>query len=320
VKSPEATGPFADRRRARSPAATVIALLSVGAFLTVALTDWPLTTLSEFWSEHAMLTNLVSSAVFAGFTITVIETWLRRQEERQDERRRRAEERRLTVVRSAAYNAVARGPIAQRRIMWFLVHGGEFRRVPEFDVAAAHGRELRAILARLGLAETSEDDVMNGTVARPALAPRLAVLAVDEPWRRLVHDVLLDVVHQFRVLIARWSALLLTTEESLNALNDLAEQAEELSVLFVEFDGRRSSSAFVDDQLQERQQLWSRAFANAVSLEEALIGKGGERLTAGGPFITPGRGLLAPEDRAELEKRATEERASLRLYRARLRM
>jgi hypothetical protein len=320
VKSSAGSARSADRHRARSPAATVIALLSVGAFLTVALTDWPLTTLSEFWSDHAMLTNLVSSAVFAGFTITVIETWLHRQEERQDESRRRAEEMRLTVVRSAAYNAVARGPIGQRRIMWFLVHGGEFRRVPEFDVAAAHGRELHAILARLDLAETSEDDVMDGGVERPALAPRLAVLAADERWRRLVHDVLLDVVHHFRVLIARWSALLLTTEESLRALKDLAEQAEELSMLFVEFDGRRPSSAFAGDQLHERRQLWSRAFANAVSLEEALIDKGGERPTAGGTFVTPGRSLLAPEDRAELEKRATEERSSLRLYRTRLRM
>jgi hypothetical protein len=283
VKSSAGTARSADRHRARSPAAPVIALLSVGAFLAAALTDWPLTTLSEFWSDHAMLTNLVSSAVFAGFTITVIETWLRRQEERQDESRRRAEEQRLTVVRSAAYNAVGRGPIAQRRIVWFLVHGGEFRRVPEFDVAAAHGRELRAILARLDLAETSEDDVMDGGVARPALAPRLAVLATDERWRRLVHDVLLDVVHHFRVLIARWSALLLTTEESLRALKDLAEQAEELSMLFVEFDGRRPSAAFAGDQLHERRQLWSRAFANAVSLEEALIDKGGERPTAGGP-------------------------------------
>ena len=91
-------------------------------------------------------------------------------------------------------------------------------------------------------------------------------------------------------------------------------------MLFVEFDGRRPSSAFAGDQLHERRQLWSRAFANAVSLEEALIDKGGERPTAGGTFVTPGRSLLAPEDRAELEKRATEERSSLRLYRTRLRM
>jgi hypothetical protein len=38
------------------------------------------------------------------------------------------------------------------------------------------------------------------------------------------------------VLVARWSSLLLTTEESLGALRDLAGQAEEFSRIFVEFD------------------------------------------------------------------------------------
>jgi hypothetical protein len=252
------------------------------------------------------------------YSARIIERWLHRQEQRQKQRqeqsRRRAEQRRLTVVRSAAYNAIARGRIAQRRIMWFLVHGGEFRRVPEFAVSAEHMRGLRSILTRLELEETSEHEVMEGAVARPDLMPRLAVLSADTRWRRLAHDVLLDVVHHFRTLIARWSALLLTTEESLRALNDLAEQAEELSMLFVEFDGHRPTSGFVGDQLQERLLLWSRAFANAVSLEEALIDKGGERKSPAGPFVTPGRNLLAPEDRAELERFAAEPRLSLRVY------
>jgi hypothetical protein len=74
-----------------------------------------------------------------------------------------------------------------------------------------------------------------------------------------VHDVLLDVMRHFQTLIARWSALLLTTEEDPRALKDLAEQAEELSMLFVEFDGRRPTSASAGDQLQQRLLLWSRA-------------------------------------------------------------
>lgn len=45
-------------------------------------------------------------------------------------------------------------------------------------------RELRAILARLDLAETSEHHVMEGRVAQSDLLPRLdAVLAADERWR-----------------------------------------------------------------------------------------------------------------------------------------
>ena len=155
---------------------------------------------------------------------------------------------------------------------------------------------------------------MRLAVPRPGLTHRLAMLSADEPWRRLVHDVLLDVVHSFRSLIARWSALLLTTDESLQALKDLAEQAEELSQLFVEFDGALPPSGDVADEVEERQVLWRRAFANSVSLEEALIDKGGERRIVGSPFRTPGRHLLAPDDRAELERRDTEPQLSLRVY------
>jgi hypothetical protein len=314
VESSEPTDTRPDRRRRRSPVAAIIAALSVAAVLAVALSDWPLTTLSGFWSAHAMLTNLVSSAVFAGFTIAVIERWLHAQEQRQAEALRRAEQQRLAVVRSAAYNAVARGPIAQRRIMWFLVHGGEFRRVPEFGLSEERRRELRAILARLALVETSEQEVMRQVVPRPDLMPPLTLLAADEQWRRLVHEVLLDIVHNFRVLIARWSALLLTTEESLRALKDLAEQAEELSMLFVEYDGDRPTSSFVGDSGQERLLLWRRAFANAVALEEALIDKGGERTTLDGRFVTPGRRLLEPDDLTELHSHDAVPRPSLRLY------
>ena len=71
-----------------------------------------------------MLTDLVSSAAFTVLTVTVIEAWVHRQQERRTAAVRRAEQQRLTVVRSAAYNAVARAPIAQRRIMWFLVQLG----------------------------------------------------------------------------------------------------------------------------------------------------------------------------------------------------
>ena len=64
-----------------------------------------------------MLTNLVSSAAFAVLTVRLIEAWLDRQEERRKTEVRRAEQERLTVVRSAAYNAVARAPFAQSQIM-----------------------------------------------------------------------------------------------------------------------------------------------------------------------------------------------------------
>lgn len=277
--------------------------LSVAAVVALAASDGPPASLSGFWSQHAMLTNLVSSAGFAVLTVTVIEAWVHRRQQR-----------RLTVVRSAAYNAVARAPFAQTQIMWFLVHGGELRRVPEFEISETHVRQLRAILAWLGLAQTSEHDVASGAVSPPELADRFSRLAQNEHWRRVVHDVLRDALHAFRVVVARWSSLLLTTEESLEALRDLAGQAEEFSRIFVEFDPQRPASDYHDDALRHRQQLWTRAFANAVALEEALADKGGERNTPAGHFRTPGRRLLPPDDLAALEERDPAATLSLRLY------
>ena len=199
-----------------------IGSLSVAAVVALAVSDGPPMSWSGFWSQHAMLTNLVSSAAFAVLTVTLIEAWLDRQEERRKTEVRRAEQERLTVVRSAAYNAVARAPFAQSQIMWFLVHGGELRRVPEFEISETDARKLRAILAWLGLAQTSERDVAIGAAAQPEFADRFSRLAQNEHWRRVVHDVLRDALHAFRVLVARWSSLLLTTEESLEAPRDLA--------------------------------------------------------------------------------------------------
>ena len=57
--------------------------LSVAAVVALAASDGPPASLSGFWSQHAMLTNLVSSAGFAVLTVTVIEAWVHRQQERR---------------------------------------------------------------------------------------------------------------------------------------------------------------------------------------------------------------------------------------------
>ena len=49
--------------------------LSIAAVVALAASDGPPASLSGFWSQHAMLTNLVSSAGFAVLTVTVIEAW-----------------------------------------------------------------------------------------------------------------------------------------------------------------------------------------------------------------------------------------------------
>jgi hypothetical protein len=147
--------------------------------------------------------------------------------------------------------------------------------------------------------QRAQGDAPRGATA--GLSGRFRAPAQDEQWRRLAHVVLLDVVHSFRLLVARWSALVLTTEESARALQDLAAQAEELSRVFVEFHSGKPASNYVGGEWRKRQLLWSRSFA--VAREEALIDKAGERATVGERFRTPGRNLLPLADRRKLEDR-----------------
>jgi hypothetical protein len=102
-----------------------------------------------------------------------------------------------------------------------------------------------------------------------------------------------------RLLVARWSALLLTTEESARALQDLAAQAEELSTVFVEFDAGRRASNYVGGERRKRLLLWSRAFA--VALEEALIDKAVSARPSVSVSGRLGRNLLPLADRRKLE-------------------
>jgi hypothetical protein len=199
--------------------------------------------------------------------------------------------------------------------MWFLVHGGELRPVPEFRISDEQVHELRMILARLDLPETSEHDVMDHVTGRPCSSAQFDVLAQDQHWRRLVHEVLLDVVHGFRVLVARWSALLLASEESQRTLTDLAAQVEELSTVFVALDGRMPASDSVAARLDKHRDLWTQAFANAVAMEEKLIDLGGERRSDHRRFTTPGRALLPPADLVQLQARDAQPAPSTwRLY------
>ena len=58
VENLEPAGPLADRQRPGSPLALAIAVLSVGAVVAVALSDWQLTTLSRFVSSSVVETGI----------------------------------------------------------------------------------------------------------------------------------------------------------------------------------------------------------------------------------------------------------------------
>jgi hypothetical protein len=291
-----------------------VALISI--FLVAALiwSESSSRVVSDFWASHPMFTNLAASAVFAFVTAAVVTGLISRQ-------RRSVQEQRLHIVRAVAYNAVARAPIAQRRIMWFLVYGGDFEPLPEFQLRVDTMQRAARIFIALRLEQTTEEAVMQGRTGRPADGDRFAQLLDDERWRALAFDVLREAVHVCRLLVARWSALLLSTPESTRALRSLAAQAEELCRIFVEVDPHRPASARGEHWTQDVTELWYREFANAVALEEALIDRGRERAglyDGDRRFIAPGRHLLRRTDqeiiRRDADRDPFRERTEVRLY------
>ena len=84
----------------------------------------------EPWREPQITIGLLIDA--AGFT---------RREQRQAEVRRRAGQQHLLVCARRPYNAVARDPLAQRRIMWLLVHGGDTPASRSCDLPAGGVRD-----------------------------------------------------------------------------------------------------------------------------------------------------------------------------------
>jgi len=286
------------RRSGRWTAAASLLLIIV-----VALSDVLLGDVSAFWSRHNMLTNLISSLAFALLTITVIDYLL--------ERGRAARRQVVTLV---AYNAIARAPIGQRRVMWQLVCGGEYVITDvDFPLSDQTRERLGRLLRQAGLDPVDEDAVINDESPTPDQTARISVLADNREWLALAYTVLSGCLHTVRLVIARWSPLLIASDESVSLLAELGRQAEELSNLYVQLlpfvRGRKN--AFTDEEKTSFVRRWTRAFANAIALDEALIRRGGER---GPGWINPARHLLPAIDVADLDRRDQTRDGPLRVY------
>jgi len=267
--------------------------------VALALSDIVLPAAAAFWSEHAMFTNLVSSVAFVLLTVTFVDLLL--------ERGRSA---RREAVTSVAYNAIARAPMGQRRIMWHLVHGGEFVASPDFSVPSDTTERLRAERRAANLDEADETTVMVDATAAPDMAAATAALAARREWVLLAYGVLRDASYGFRLVIARWSALMIAGDDSVRVLSELGRQAEEFADLVVALLPvvREQRAALTDEERAAFVSRWNCAFANAIALDEALIRLGGER---GPGWTSAARRLLSATDHAALER---SPRSSLRLY------
>ena len=168
-------------------------------------------------------------------------------------------------------------------------------------------------MTRLDLPEVSEQKVRNQELTPPSLVPRLTVLCGDKEWVELAYDSLRDTVQTFRVVIARWSGLLVVTEQTLLTLRELAAQAEELSNLLVRLlpTVRLNKIGFTDHEIIDFELYWRKAFSNAVSLDEKLFRIGGER---GANWSTDGRNLLQPPDLVALKAADISRSSNMRLY------
>lgn len=248
-----------------------------------------------------MLTNLVASTIFVVIGLTIVQYWITRRDARK-----------LSVTVEVAYNSIARAPLGQRRMMWFLLHGGELVEDLDFKLSVEQVNTVKEIIDGHKLDQVSEGRVRNALVEAPPLYERLSTLAADPKWVQLAYDALRSTVAGFRVIIARWAGLLVTTDQTARALRELSEQAEELTEVFVRLlplvranGGKLSETELIDLYLH-----WRKSFTNAVRLDEALIQLGGER---GDRWTTDGRRLLQKNDFAALERLAVTGNA-LRVY------
>ncbi|MFG2472320.1 hypothetical protein ACGFXB_43775 [Streptomyces canus] len=234
---------------------------------------------------------------------TLVEEWIARRDEA-----------RLRLVILVACGALARAPLAQRRVMWFALNGGHFIEDADFQLAPESADRVRAILARHDLAEVKENDAINEVAVPPGTAVRISVLATDPEWAQTAYDLLRGCSHGCRVIMARWAPLLTGTDTSAAILEEIALQSEQLTqvqVLLLRV-ARGRVSEFQPEEIDELGELWRKEFANSIALEGALTQLSGKR---GPGWVPDGWNLLEATDLEALRAReSVGERRSMRLY------
>ncbi|MFK4101678.1 hypothetical protein ACI2L1_16665 [Streptomyces sp. NPDC019531] len=241
--------------------------------------------------------------LFLALGATLIEEWIARRDEA-----------RLRLVILVACGALARAPLAQRRVMWFALNGGHLIEDADFRLNPDLADRMKTILARHALPEIKENDVIHEVVRPPGTASRISVLAADPEWARTAYDLLRGCSHGFRVITARWAPLLTGTDRSAAILEEVALQSEQLTQVQVRLlpVARGRVREFQPGEIDELGELWRREFANSIALDEALTQLSGKR---GPGWVTDGRNLLETPDVDALRARdSARERRSMRLY------
>lgn len=259
--------------------------------LGLTATDWPAEELRPFWTEHPFFTGSLSSALFLLLGATLVQDWMDRRDEA-----------RLRLIILVACGSLARAPLAQRRMMWFLANGGTLVEDVDFRGDPTLTTQIRSVLVRNHLPECGEHLVINGSSSVPSVERSLEILAKDAEWLIAAYSLLRGLSHGFRSVIARWAPLLAGTDRSARILAELAHQSEELTRLQVILlpVARQQSDGLSDEGIQKLVLAWRKALANAVALDEALTRLSGKRGTG---WTGDGRRLLGADDVARLRER-----------------
>lgn len=236
-------------------------ILLLALLLVTVGSDWPTGLLTQYWSDHAMLTNIVSSLIFVALGATIVERWSSRQSDK-----------RFSVIESTTYEAVANTPLGIRRALWFLVNGGRVLDDEDFKLTDDEADRLALIFQRHGFSVASEKEVSRGNVSVPSDVARLAALIHDPDWLALAHPLLLRTVHTSRLAVARWAHLLITTRQSANALNDLVAVIEDLRALVTALNPVRTTDVLAnDDEREAFVTTWRMCFVNAAIIYEDFM-------------------------------------------------
>lgn len=266
--------------------------VTAGIFLLfLVITDWPLGLLSEFWAEHSMLTNVVSSMLFLLMGATIVEAWLSREDSR-----------RFQVIQAAAFSSLSNAPITQRRALWFLVNGGHIQGNADFRITPDEAARLERIYQRHGLRAASEEDVRLGRMPIPDDVQRLRELATDREWLELAYEIILRSLYNSRLIIARWAHLLITSEEASYAL-------QQMSIVILDMQELRKKilsilsipTARDSNEAVALIRLWRKCFVNSCAAYGDLAQSG---MSADLADWDTGMLLLQPADRELIVSKA----------------
>jgi hypothetical protein len=141
-------------------------LMACTVSIMLMLLDWPLGYAREEYLNHPLLTGVLSSLIPIVIGATLVKAYI-------DHR----ENARWRVASKVAYNSLLRAPLAQRRVMWFLLCGGPIVEDRDFAFEAKYAARITKLLRHNHMKERSEaSSFMEG---RPDLEARLARLVTS---------------------------------------------------------------------------------------------------------------------------------------------